>query len=59
MSKELSEEVQIIVDRMPTKGATYVAIAVTVMVIVAFVLSCVISYPDTVDGYISLTAGAA
>jgi len=58
-ANERCEEVQAIVDRMPTKGATYVAVAVTVMVIIAFVLSCVISYPDTVDGNISLTAGAA
>jgi len=35
---ERCEEVQAIVDRMPTKGATYVAVVVTVMVIIAFVL---------------------
>lgn len=54
-----SEEVQAIVDRMPTKGTTYVAAIVAMIVVIAFVLSCIISHPDTVDGTISLTSSAA
>ncbi|MBN2830383.1 MAG: HlyD family efflux transporter periplasmic adaptor subunit [Candidatus Cloacimonetes bacterium] len=58
-SNERCEEVQVIVDRMPTKGAIYIAVIVSILVVIAFTLSCIISYPDTVDGNISLTAGAA
>lgn len=54
-----SEEIQDIVDRMPVKGATYTAYVVIALVAITFTLGCVISYPDTVDGRISLTAGLA
>lgn len=53
------EEVQVIVDRMPTKGATYMAIVVAILTLIAFILSCIISYPDTVDGSISITSDNA
>ncbi len=59
LKNERCEEVQAIVDRMPTKGATYVTVIVAVLVIMGFISTFVISYPDTVDGNISLTAGIA
>lgn len=56
---ERCDEVQAIVERMPTKFATYIALIVTLIVSITLVLSFIISFPDTVDGRISLTASAA
>lgn len=54
-----SEEVQTIIDRMPTRGATYAIILTTLLITVIFVLGCIIKYPDTVDGQISITSHLA
>ena len=51
-----SEEVQAIIDRMPTRGAIWVAILVGVLIGVVFILGFIIKYPDTVDGQITITA---
>lgn len=54
-----SEEVQTIIDRMPTRGATYAIVLTTLLVITILVLGFIIKYPDTVDGQISITAHSA
>lgn len=51
-----SEEVQAIIDRMPTNGATWVALITGILIGVVFLLGFIIKYPDTVDGQISITA---
>lgn len=53
---ERIDEVQTIIDRMPTRGATYVAFVTAILVIITIVLGFLIQYPDTVDGQISITA---
>lgn len=53
---ERHEEVQAIIDRMPTKGAIWVAIITGILISVVFVLGFIIKYPDTVDGQVSITA---
>lgn len=54
--EERTDEVQTIIDRMPTRGATYVAIITTLLVGVTILLGFLIKYPNTVDGQISITA---
>ena len=54
-----SEEVQDIVDRMPTRWTAWTALVISVLMLVVFALSCKIEYPDTVSGSISLTATQA
>lgn len=51
-----TEEVQTIIDRMPTVGARYAALVTCVLVGVTLLMGFVIKYPDTVDGPISITA---
>ena len=51
-----SEEIQEIIDRMPTKWSVYVAIIAFLFIGLVFILGLVIKYPDTVDGQISMTA---
>lgn len=53
---ERSEEVQAIIDRMPTNGATWVAVITGVLIGIVFLLGFIIKYPDTVDGQITITA---
>lgn len=55
-SIERSEEVQAIIDRMPTNGATWVAVITCILIGVVLGLGFIIKYPDTVDGQISITA---
>ncbi len=55
-SIERSEEVQAIIDRMPTNGATWVAVIIAILIGVVLLLGFIIKYPDTVDGQISITA---
>lgn len=50
-----SEEVQDIVDRMPTRLAAWTALVVFVLMASVIVLSFIIRYPDTVSGSISIT----
>ncbi len=54
--EERTDEVQTIIDRMPTRGATYVAGITAVLILVTVLLGFLIKYPDTVDGQISITA---
>nr|WP_286860518.1 HlyD family efflux transporter periplasmic adaptor subunit [Proteiniphilum sp. UBA5510] len=54
-----SEEVQAIIDRMPTYWVKWVALCVGVLVGVIVLLGFLIQYPDTVDGQISVTATTA
>lgn len=54
-----SEEVQAIIDRMPTQWAKYVATITGILIMIVFIMGFVIKYPDTVDGQISVTAQTA
>lgn len=54
-----SEEVQTIIDRMPTKGATYAIILTSLLITIILILGFIIKYPDSVDGQISITAQLA
>jgi hypothetical protein len=54
-----SEEVQAIIDRMPTYWVKWVALCVGVLMGVIVLLGFLIQYPDTVDGQISVTASNA
>lgn len=54
-----SEEVQVIIDRMPTYWVKWVALSIGVLMGVILLLGFLIQYPDTVDGQISITASKA
>lgn len=54
-----SEEVQAIIDRMPTQWAKYVTLLTGLLMAVIILLGFIIKYPDTVDGQISITAPVA
>ncbi len=54
-----SEEVSDIIERMPTGWTTLVTTVITVIVLVMVTLGCVIKYPDTVMGQISVTGEKA
>lgn len=54
-----SEEVQAIIDRMPTYWVKWVVLCVGVLMGVIVLLGFLIQYPDTVDGQISVTASTA
>ena len=54
-----SEEVQAIVDRMPTRWAKYVSLMTGILISLIVISGFIISYPDTVDGQISVTASIA
>lgn len=54
-----SEEVQAIIDRMPTYWVKWVALCVGILMCVIVLLGFLIQYPDTVDGQISVTATTA
>ena len=54
-----SEEVQAIIDRMPTYWVKWVALCVGLLMGVIVLLGFLIQYPDTVDGQISVTATTA
>ena len=53
---ERSEEVQVIIDRMPTQGSTYVAIITMMLIGVIISIGFLVRYHDTVDGQITITA---
>lgn len=57
--EEKSEEVQAIIDRMPTYWVKWVALSIGVLMGVIILLGFLIQYPDTVDGQISITASKA
>mgnify|MGYP000383323507 FL=1 len=54
-----SEEVQDIIDRMPTHWSQRVAWLTALLIAGIVTLGFVIKYPDTVDGQISVTGHAA
>ena len=54
-----SEEVQVIIDRMPTQWAKYVALITSILISLVISAGFIIRYPDTVDGQISVTASIA
>ncbi|MDD3038232.1 HlyD family efflux transporter periplasmic adaptor subunit [Bacteroides sp.] len=54
-----SEEVQVIIDRMPTRNATYAIILTMLLIVIIITLGFIIKYPDTVDGQISITSRLA
>lgn len=51
-----SEEIQAIIDRMPTYWVKWVVLCVGVLMGVIVLLGFLIQYSDTVDGQISVTA---
>lgn len=57
--EKCSEEVQDIIDRMPTQWTTWLTLLLTILAGVLFTLSCCIEYPDTVSGNISITGEKA
>ena len=54
-----SEEVQSIIERMPTYWAKWVVLCVCVLMGIIILLGFVIQYPDVVAGQISITATEA
>lgn len=54
-----SEEVQDIIDRMPTRWTARVALLTALLILGIIALGFIIRYPDTVNGQISVTAHAA
>lgn len=54
-----SEEVQDIIDRMPTGWTSLVVLVLSILLAILTVISFLISYPDTVDGEITLTSELA
>ena len=54
-----SEEVQDIIDRMPTRWTERVTLLTALLILGIVALGFIIQYPDTVDGQISVTAHAA
>jgi hypothetical protein len=59
LTSNRSEEVQDIIDRMPTHWAARVAAIIAVLMTVVIVMGFIIEYPDTVNGSISITAAKA
>lgn len=58
-SERRSEQVQDIIDRMPTGWTTLVVIVLSVLITTLAVISFLVSYPDTVDGEVTLTSELA
>ena len=56
---ERSEEVQAIIDRMPTCWMKWFALGIACLMGMIFTLGCLIKYPDTVNGEISITGTQA
>ena len=54
-----SEEVQDIIERMPTRWCAWIALIVSILMSMLIGLSFLISYPDTVDGEVSITGSNA
>ena len=57
--EQRSEEVTDIIERMPTGWTNLVTAIITAIVLVMVTLGCVIKYPDTVMGQISVTGEKA
>ena len=54
-----SEEIQDIIDRMPTGWTCHVTFIIVLFIMVVLVLGCLIKYPDTVVGEITITSETA
>ena len=54
-----SEEVQAIIDRMPTQWAKYVSIITGILISLIIISGFIIRYHDTVEGQISVTSSIA
>ncbi len=54
-----SEEIQDIIDRMPTGWTRYVTVLVMVLMVAVLVLGYLIKYPDTVIGEVKITSEQA
>lgn len=54
-----SEEVQDIIDRMPTRWTHIIVSLLTCIILVMFFISCIIEYPDAINGEIIITAQKA
>lgn len=57
--EQKSEEVQVIIERMPTYWTKWIALCVSVLMGIVILLGFLIKYPDTVDGTISITGVSA
>lgn len=57
--EQKSEEVQVIIDRMPTNYTKWITIFMSMFMGGVILLGFLIQYPDTVDGSISITATSA
>jgi len=55
-SKERSEPIQDIIERMPNKFATVITLIISTLVILLILFSWLIKYPDTVTGQIIINA---
>lgn len=55
-TENYSEEVQAIIDRMPTTGSKYIALITAVLICATLAMGFVIKYSDSVDGEISVTS---
>lgn len=53
--KEFSEEVQDIIERMPSGWGIHITFATATLVFFVILLSCFIEYPNTIRGDISIT----
>lgn len=51
-----SEEIQAIIERMPTRYSKYFALFFCIIILALLILGFIIKYPDTVDGNISITS---
>jgi len=54
-----SEEVQAIIDRMPINWGRCILVLFGFIIVLIITLSCIIQYPDTIDGQITITANSA
>ena len=55
-TESYSEEVQAIIDRMPTTGSKYVALITAILICATLTMGFLIKYSDSVDGEISVTS---
>ena len=56
LSEEKNEEVQAIIDRMPTDWVKWVMIIIGLFMALVIVMGFVIKYPETVDGTVTITS---
>lgn len=54
--RKYSDEINDIIERMPTQWSFVVAVVFTVILVITFTIGFLVSYPDTVSGQISITS---